>query len=49
MNITRYKFLGNGRYEVVIDNDRYIIYEDIILKYNILGKGNISVSELNTY
>lgn len=49
MNITRYKFLGNGRYEVVIDNDRYIIYEDIILKYNVLGKGSISVLELNTY
>ena len=38
MKIEKYKYLGNGKYKINIDNNEYIIYEDIILKYSILGK-----------
>ena len=38
MKIISYKFLGNGKYKVVIDNENYVIYEDVILKYKLLIK-----------
>ena len=49
MKIEKYKYLGNGKYKVIIDNENYIIYEDIILKYNILGKDNINQKDLDLY
>lgn len=49
MKIERYKYLGNGKYKVIIDNCDYIIYEDIILKYNILSRDSINQSELDLY
>ena len=49
MEIKRYKYLGNGKYKVFIDDENFIIYEDIILKYNILNKDNISKKELDIY
>ncbi len=49
MKIEKYKYLGNGKYKVLIDSNDYIIYEDIILKYNILGKDNISQKDLDLY
>lgn len=49
LKIEKYKFLGNGRYQVIISGDKYVIYEDIILKYNILSKGCISKNELDLY
>lgn len=49
MKIEKYKYLGNGKYKVSIDNSEYIIYEDIILKYSILSKDSISQKELDTY
>lgn len=49
MKIKKYKYLSNGRYKVYFDDKDYIIYEDVILKYNILSKENISENELNIY
>lgn len=49
MKIERYKYLGNGKYKVFIGDNNYIIYEDIILKYNILSKDTISEKDLNLY
>lgn len=49
MKIEKYKYLGNGKYKVTIGNDDYIIYEDIILKYNILGKDKVEKKELEIY
>ena len=47
MKIEKYRFLSNGRYEVIIDNEKYIIYEDIILKNNLLSKKEITKSFLD--
>lgn len=47
MKIEKYKYLGNGKYKISIDNNEYVIYEDIILKYSILGKDTITKKELD--
>lgn len=49
MKIEKYKHLGSGKYKIFIGDDSYIIYEDIILKYSILGKNEISKDELKLY
>lgn len=49
MKIEKYKYLGNGKYKVTIDSEEYIIYEDIILKYNILSKDKLDKKELDIY
>ena len=38
MKIQRYKYLGNSKYKVINNNVEYILYEDIILKYDLLTK-----------
>ena len=38
MKIQRYKYLGNSKYKVIINNEEYTLYEDIILKYDLLIK-----------
>ena len=45
MKIQRYKYLGNSKYKVIINNVEYILYEDIILKYDLLTK-NINEKDL---
>lgn len=47
MKIIRYKYKGNSRYEIETDQDKYIIYEDIIIKNNLLSKDNIEDKEFN--
>ena len=49
MKIEKYKYLGNWRYKVYIEKEEYIIYEDIILKYNILSKEEITKKDLDKY
>ena len=49
LKIEKYKFLGNGRYQVIISGDKYVIFADIILKYNILSKDCVSKDELDLY
>lgn len=49
MKIDKYKYKRNGEYEVFIGNNKYIIYEDIIIKNNLLSKKEITDKELNKY
>lgn len=49
MKIEKYKFLKNNRYEVIIDNEKYILYEDIIINNGILLKKEISKKELDEF
>ena len=43
MNIIKYKKLTNGRYKVILENNvELTLYEDIILKYELLIKKDIS-------
>ena len=49
MKIEKYKYLGNGRYKICIEKEEYIIYEDTILKYNILSKEEITKKDLDKY
>lgn len=47
MEITKFKKLKNSQYEVVIDNTPYKLYDDIILKYNLLTNKSIDLKLLN--
>lgn len=38
MKVQGYKYLGNSKYKVIINNEEYTLYEDIILKYDLLIK-----------
>lgn len=38
MKIQGYRYLGNSKYKVIINNEEYTLYEDIILKYDLLIK-----------
>ena len=49
MKIEKYKYLSGGKYKVFINGNPYVIYEDIIIKYNILGKKEISKEDLEKY
>lgn len=46
MKIISYKYLGNSRYKIKFEEEEHILYEDIILKYSILGKENIDKKDL---
>lgn len=46
MKIDKYKKLRNGKYELTLDNlDTMILYEDTILKYNLLLTKNIGTNK----
>lgn len=49
MKIEKYKYLKDGKYQIIIDGKEYIIYEDVILKNNILSKKEITEKELEIY
>lgn len=49
MEIRKYKYLGSSKYKIFIDDEEYIIYEDIIVKNNILLKNEITKEELELY
>lgn len=49
MKIEKYKYLSGGKYKVYINDNSYIIYEDIIIKYNLLAKKEITNEELNIF
>ena len=38
--------MGNGKYKVYFSINDYVLYEDVILKYNILTKKDITKEEL---
>lgn len=46
MKIDKYKKLRNGKYELTLDNlETMILYEDTILKYNLLLTKNIGINK----
>ena len=45
MKIIKYKYKGNSKYEITTEDDKYIIYEDIIIKNNLLVKESINDNE----
>lgn len=47
MKIIKYKKIGKGKYKVYFDNEEIILYEDVILKYNLLTKKNIDLDLLD--
>lgn len=48
MQIIKYKRLGKNKYKVFFSNNvELILYEDIILKYNLLTNKNLSLKELD--
>ena len=46
MKINKFKKLNNNLYEIYIDEDKYKLYDEIILKYNLLAKKEITAKEL---
>ena len=49
MNIEKYKYLKDGKYLIILDEKEYIMYEDVIIKNNILSKKKITQEELESY
>lgn len=47
MKILKFKKIGRSKYQVFFDNDELILFEDVILKYNLLSKKDISLDLLN--
>ena len=47
MEIKKFIKDKTNKYKVLIDEDEYIIYDDVIVKYNLLSKKNIDKKELN--
>ena len=47
MLIKSYERRANGLYKVYIDDDNYLISEEVIIKYKLLYKKEIGQDELN--
>ncbi|MDD5865141.1 MAG: RecX family transcriptional regulator [bacterium] len=47
MKISKIKLNKNGKYEVTIDNTKYILYQDVIIKYLLFSKKEIDNNMLN--
>lgn len=47
MQINKFKKVGKSKYKIIFDNSEIILYEDIILKYDLLIKKNIDVDTLD--
>ena len=48
MKIEKYKKMGKDKYKIYLDNGNELIcYEDVIIKYNLLGKTEIDTDLLN--
>ena len=41
MQINKFKKVGKNKYKIIFDNTELLLYEDIILKYNLLIKKDI--------
>ena len=41
MKINKFKKVGTNKYKIYFDNDILTVYEDVILKYNLLYKKDI--------
>ena len=42
MQINKFKKIGNNKYKIIFDNTELVLYEDIILKYNLLIKKEVN-------
>ena len=49
MKIDRYKLLKNDMYEVVLGSYTFVLHSDLILKYNLLIRSDITTKELDEY
>lgn len=49
VEIQKFKKIGKSKYKITLDNSDLILYEDIILKYNLLVKKKISLKDINNY
>ena len=45
MQINKFKKVGKSKYIIIFDNSEIILYEDIILKYDLLIKKSIAKSK----
>ncbi|MBE6155406.1 MAG: hypothetical protein E7164_01465 [Firmicutes bacterium] len=41
-NITNIKQISNNKYSLIIEGKKHIVYDDVLLEYNLLKKGEIS-------
>jgi len=48
MEIRKFKKVGRNKYKVIFDNEELTLYEDIILKYDLLIKKEISIDDLDS-
>ncbi len=48
MKIEKYKKVGSNKYKVYGEDTEFILYEDVILKHNLLRKDSINISELES-
>lgn len=49
MKVKKYKYLGASRYKVFFNDNEYILYEDIIIKYNILLRDDLNEKDFETF
>lgn len=49
MKVDRYKLLKNDMYEVTVGNNTFVLHSDLILKYNLLIRSDITIKELEEY
>lgn len=47
MHINKFKKIGKNKYKLFLDTTDITLYEDIILKYNLLIKNDISIEEID--
>ncbi len=47
MKIIKFKKIGKNKYQVFFDNDEIVLFEDVILKYNLLSIKDLSLDLLN--
>lgn len=47
MKINKFKKTGKNKYKVIFDNTELTLYEDVILKYNLLIKKEIDIEEID--
>ena len=47
MHINKFKKVGKNKYKIFLDTTELTLYEDIILKYDLLLKKDISLEEID--
>jgi len=49
MKVKKYKYLGASRYKVFFNENEYTLYEDIIIKYNILLREDLTDKDFELF